>query len=222
MDSQRAIIGCDDTRALIFDMHSGRLIRSLPPNPGPVTALHVSKMDDFLITAGERFSDERLLGHKSYISFFYIFNFVQFVIDVLAGGNKITFYSFRNEEPRPHLKRNPKGKPLRQLSLSQRALINATNAQPATCFDISRDSQLAAVAAGRTVQIWTINTPQLRQTLENHTALVTCVRFSPNCEFIASGGEDKIVVVWNLVFGLIVTTFKVCHMTMARTEVRVN
>lgn len=126
-----------------------------------------------------------------------------------AGGNKITFYSFRNEEPRPHLKRNPKGKPLRQLSLSQRALINATNAQPATCFDISRDSQLAGVAAGRTVQIWQINSPQLTQTLDNHTALVTCVRFSPNCEFIASGGEDKIVVVWNLVFGLIVTTFKV-------------
>lgn len=54
MDSQRAIIGCDDTRALIFDMHSGRLIRSLPPNPGPVTALHVSKNDDFLITAGNK------------------------------------------------------------------------------------------------------------------------------------------------------------------------
>lgn len=53
MDSQRAIVGCDDTRALIFDMHSGRLIRSLPPNPGPVTALYVSKMDDFLITAGK-------------------------------------------------------------------------------------------------------------------------------------------------------------------------
>lgn len=53
MDSQRAIVGCDDTRALIFDMPSGRLIRSLPPNPGPVTALYVSKMDDFLITAGQ-------------------------------------------------------------------------------------------------------------------------------------------------------------------------
>lgn len=52
MDSQRAIVGCDDTRALIFDMHSGRLVRSLPPNPGPATALYVSKMDDFLITAG--------------------------------------------------------------------------------------------------------------------------------------------------------------------------
>lgn len=155
-----------------------------------------------------KFIDERKLGHKRHISYEF-FSLFLFSIDTHAGGNKITFYSFRNEEPRPHLKRNPKGKPLRQLSLSQRALINATNAQPATCFDISRDSQLAAVAAGRTVQMWHINSPRLTQTLENHTALVTCVRFSPNCEFIASGGEDKIVVVWNLVFGLIVTTFKV-------------
>lgn len=57
MDSHRAIVGCDDTRALIFDMHSGRLIRSLPPNPGPVTALDVSIMDDFLITAGQNRHD---------------------------------------------------------------------------------------------------------------------------------------------------------------------
>lgn len=51
-DSQRAIVGCDDARALIFDMHSGKLIRSLPPNPGSVTALYVLENDDFLITAG--------------------------------------------------------------------------------------------------------------------------------------------------------------------------
>ncbi|XP_037046627.1 uncharacterized protein LOC119081650 [Bradysia coprophila] len=175
MDSQRAIIGCEDTRALIFDMHSGRLIRSLPPNPGPVTALFVLENDDFLIT---------------------------------AGGNKITFYSFRNEEPPKHLKHNPKGKPMRQLSLSKRALINAANIQPATCFDISRDSQLAAVATSKSVQIWQINSPQLQTTFDVHTGTVTCVSFSPNGEFVASGAEDKTVICLGLTLGLIVTTFK--------------
>lgn len=71
MDSQRAIIGCDDTRALIFDMHSGRLIRSLPPNPGPVTALYVTKDDDFLITAGNLFSLDRF--GILFIYLFYLF-----------------------------------------------------------------------------------------------------------------------------------------------------
>lgn len=53
MDSQRAIVGCEDAKALIFDMHSGKMIRSLPPNPGPVTALYVFDCDDFLVTAGK-------------------------------------------------------------------------------------------------------------------------------------------------------------------------
>lgn len=131
-----------------------------------------------------------------------------------SGGNKITFYSFRNEEPRPYLKRNPKGKPLRQLSLSQRALINAVNIQPASCFDISRDSQSAAVGAGRSVQVWQLNTPQMTATFEEHTGAVTCVSFSPNGEFFASGAEDKTVIVYNLVFRLIVTTFKVNVITI--------
>lgn len=126
-----------------------------------------------------------------------------------AGGNKITFYSFRNEEPRPHLKQNPKGKPAKQLSLSQRKLLNAANLQPASCFDISRDSQLAAIASNRSIQIWQINSPQMTQTFEEHTSAVTCVSFSPNCEFFASGAEDKSVIVYNLVFSLVVTTFKV-------------
>lgn len=101
-----------------------------------------------------------------------------------------------------------KGKPLRQLSLSHRALLNAANVTPASCFDISRDSQLSAVASGRTVQIWQINVPQLTQTFEGHTGAVTCVSFSPNSEFVVSGSEDKTVIVWGLVLGLVVTTFK--------------
>lgn len=125
-----------------------------------------------------------------------------------TGGNKISFYSFRNEEPRPYPRRNPKGKPMRQMSSSQRPLINTT--QPTSCFDISRDSQLAAIASGRSIQVWQINTPQMQQTFDDHTGAVTCVSFSPNCEFFASGAEDKTVIVWNMVFGLVVTTFKVC------------
>lgn len=200
VDSQRAIIGCEDTRALIFDMHSSRLIRSLPPNPGPLTALHVVENDDFLITAGKA---NIFLYCADSLPFFFCF------LSIPTGGNKITFYSFRNEEPPPHLKANTKGKPMRQLSLSQRALINAANIQPANCFDISRDSQLSAVAAGKSLQIWQINTPALQTTLDGHTATITCISFAPNTEILASGSEDKTVVVWKLALSIIVTTFKV-------------
>ncbi len=98
---------------------------------------------------------------------------------------------------------------MRQLSLSKRALINAANIQPATCFDISRDSQLAAVCTSKSVQIWQINSPQLQTTFDGHTGTVTCVSFSPNGEFVASGSEDKTVICLGLTLGLIVTSFKV-------------
>lgn len=143
--------------------------------------------------------------------YFYMF----FLKKNILGGNKITFYSFRNEEPPAHIKhRYTKGKPLRQLSLSKRALINAANLLPATCFDISRDSQLAAVACARSVQIWQINTPQLQTTFDGHTGLVTCVSFAPNSEFVASGSEDKTVIIWGLALGLIATTFKVIYISL--------
>ena len=98
---------------------------------------------------------------------------------------------------------------MRQLSLSKRALINAANIQPATCFDIARDSQLAAVATNKSVQLFQINVPQLQTTFEGHTGLVTCVSFAPNGEFVASGSEDKTVIIWGLTLGIIITTFKV-------------
>lgn len=93
------------------------------------------------------------------------------------------------------------------MSQSQRAIISAS--QPASCFDISRDSQFSAIASGHQIQIWQINVPQMTQTFEEHTGAVTCVCFSPNVEFFASGAEDKTVIVWNLVFSLVVTKFKV-------------
>lgn len=176
MDSQRAIAGCEDTRALIFDMHSGRLIRSLPPNPGPVTAVYVMEKDDYLIT---------------------------------AGGNKITFYSFRNEDSITNF--YPKKRKSLKSSAHHTASSKATqnfNTSPVACFDISRCAQMVAVAAGKTIQLWQINSPQITMTLEGHTGIITCIHFSPNSEFIASGSEDKTVNVWPVQLGTLAVTFK--------------
>ena len=171
-DSQRAIVGCDDARAIIFDMHSGRVIRSMPPNPGPVTAVFVMEKDDYLVT---------------------------------AGGNKITFYSFRNEDS--IVSSYPKKKKILKKISRSRTAIQSTSS-PVMCFDISRDSTLAAVASNRCIQIWQLNTPEMTSILEGHTSSVTCLSIAPNGEFIASGSEDKSVNVWNLALGTITTNFK--------------
>ena len=52
-DCRRAIAGGAEGRVSIFDMHKGRLIRTLPANPSfDVTSVKVTDKDDFLITAG--------------------------------------------------------------------------------------------------------------------------------------------------------------------------
>lgn len=175
-DSQRAIVGCEDTRALIFDMCSGKVIRSMPPNPGAVTAVYVMEKDDYLIT---------------------------------AGGNKLTFYSFRNEDSIVNFypKKKEKRKNRKQLVSSNRLNLNSNNS-PICCFDISRDSSMAAVATHRTVQIWQLSAPELARTFDGHAAVITCIAFAPNGEFIASGSEDKTILVYGLQFGLLTTTFK--------------
>lgn len=169
-------MGCDDTKALIFDMHSGRLMRSLPPNPGPVTSVFVMDKDDYLIT---------------------------------AGGNKITFYSFRNEDSIINYYPKKKKPTTRQIQ-SNRANLNAIlSTHPISCFDISRDSQLSAVAKNRSLHIWQLNTPELQTTLDGHIGPITCVSFSPNCEFVASGSEDKTIIIWGLNLCVPLQTFKV-------------
>ncbi|XP_046810063.1 protein qui-1 [Lucilia cuprina] len=174
-DSQRAVVGCEDTRALIYDMHTGRLIRSMPPNPGPVTALYAMDNDDFLVT---------------------------------VGGNKITFYSFRNEElyvhPYSHNQRRKRS--LKRATQSQRS--PSTTLPPITCFDVSRDSQLVAIASGRHVHIMQINTPEYQTTFDGHVAPVTCLNFAPNGEYLVTGSDDRMVHVWSLAMGSIANTFK--------------
>ncbi|SPP75848.1 uncharacterized protein LOC117581052 isoform X1 [Drosophila guanche] len=174
-DSQRCVVGCDDTRALIYDMHSGKLVRSMPPNPGPVTAVYAMENDDFLIT---------------------------------VGGNKITFYSFRNEE----LYVNPYSRnPRRKRSLKRHAQAQrspSTTLPPITCFDLSRDSQQMAIASGRSVHLMRINTPEYQCTLEGHAGVVNCLKFAPNGEFLTTGSEDRLVQVWNLAATETINTFK--------------
>lgn len=157
-------------------MCSGKIIRTMPPNPGSVTAVFVMAKDDYLIT---------------------------------AGGNKITFYSFRNEDSivNYYPKKKEKRKNRKQLVSTNRLNLNSNN-HPICCFDVSRDSTIAAIAIQRMIQIWLLNTPELSKTYEGHTGIITCVHFAPNCELVATGSEDKTVMVWGLQFGILQTTFK--------------
>lgn len=51
-DSYRAVAGCADGRVYIYDVHSGKLSKTLSGQQGEVTAVRITDKDDFLLTAG--------------------------------------------------------------------------------------------------------------------------------------------------------------------------
>lgn len=53
-----------------------------------------------------------------------------------------------------------------------------------------------------------INTPEYQCTLDGHTCVVNCLKFAPNGEFLATGGDDRLVQIWSLALGEISHTFK--------------
>ncbi|XP_076684288.1 protein qui-1 [Andrena cerasifolii] len=68
-DCRRAIAGGNKGRISIFDMHSGRLTRTLPANPSTdVTAVKVTEKDDYLITAaGDRVTYWSFRGEEGHL-----------------------------------------------------------------------------------------------------------------------------------------------------------
>lgn len=145
-DCRRAIAGGAEGRVSVFDMHSGRLSRTLPANPSAdVTSVKVTEKDDFLIT---------------------------------AGGNKLTYWSFRGEEAPRASKPGKKQESLQPHSA------------PISCIDISRDGSMAVTGGvDSLVNLWQLNNHELLLTLEGHIASVTCIAFSASGLFAASG-ED--------------------------------
>ncbi|XP_063982402.1 protein qui-1 [Diachasmimorpha longicaudata] len=179
-DCRRAVAGGTDGRVSIFDIHSGKLLRTLSTNSlTDVTSVRVTDTDDFLITAsGNRliywsFRDEETIKKNC-------------VMD------KEGLY-----------------KPKQQQQLQQHQISLQYHTSPLTCIDISRDGAMAVTGSvDSLVNLWQLNTHELMLTMEGHIATVTCVAFSASGLFAASGSEDKTVRVWGLTLGLAVATFK--------------
>ncbi|KAJ9583451.1 hypothetical protein L9F63_022204, partial [Diploptera punctata] len=172
-DNCRAVVGGSDGKIYIYDMHSGRLSRTLTSHATDVSGVKVTEKDDFLLT---------------------------------AGGNRITFWSFRREDAI-----GPTSDGLSPVSNTRKTSQQSQqpHTAPITCLDVSRDGLMAVTGSvDSLVNVWQLNTHELHSTLEGHFASVTCVAFSPNGLFAVSGSEDKTARVWGLTLGLVVSTFK--------------
>jgi hypothetical protein len=60
---------------------------------------------------------------------------------------------------------------------------------------------LVSASADKTIKIWRLDTGELLQTLNGHSAAVNSVAISPDGEFIVSGSSDKTIKIWQIFKG---------------------
>jgi WD40 repeat protein len=60
---------------------------------------------------------------------------------------------------------------------------------------------LVSASADKTIKIWRLDTGELLQTLNGHSAAVNSVAITPDGEFIVSGSSDKTIKIWQIFKG---------------------
>ena len=72
------------------------------------------------------------------------------------------------------------------------------------CFSPNQEL-LASVGEDKALRLWEYREGRLLKTLQGHTAKIHTVQFSPDGQFIATGGLDQNVKIWNLSSDLSIT-----------------
>jgi len=88
---------------------------------------------------------------------------------------------------------------------------------PIFSCDINPDGRRFVTGGGdNKVKVWSLKpmlnendneTPKLLSVLESHFSPVNCVRWSPNGRYIASGSDDKMILIWEFVSAAPTTVF---------------
>ncbi|XP_034250867.1 uncharacterized protein LOC117651170 [Thrips palmi] len=184
-DNRRAVLGGEDGKVYVFDLHSGWLERTLDTHTNAVTGVCCTERDDFLLTAGGNVVT--------------LWSFRRDEASAAAGVAGMPGVAEVAVSLGPVAARHAR-------KMSRNSQVHTA---PITCMEVCRDGTTAVTGSvDSLVNIWLLNPPELHATLEGHIASVTAVSFAPNGLFCISGSEDKTVRVWGLTLGQCVATFK--------------
>ncbi|KAJ7523936.1 hypothetical protein O6H91_18G069300 [Diphasiastrum complanatum] len=97
-------------------------------------------------------------------------------------------------------KRSPAGHSLevtKAFSFQEVGCLHASTSKVVCCHFSSDGKLLASAGHDKKAVLWNMDTLKLKSTLEEHSFLITDVRFSPNSARLATSSFDKTVRVWD-------------------------
>ncbi|BES93370.1 WD domain, G-beta repeat [Nesidiocoris tenuis] len=213
-DSVFLLVACEDNQLYLHTLATGTEIHTLRGHKAKVKSITLAGDNQRAVAGG---SDGRVYvfdmhsgclvrtistSHNAEVTGVKVTSSDDFLIT--AGGNRITFWSFRKEDGVGVDEMSAPQLSGKQLNQSQRP-----HTAPITCCDISRDGITAVTGSmDSLVNVWQLNTHELHSTMEGHGGSVTCVAISPNGIFAISGSEDHTARVWGLTLGMVVSVFK--------------
>ncbi|XP_065332021.1 protein qui-1 [Cloeon dipterum] len=204
-DSVFLLAACDNNQLYLHALATGSEVHCLRGHKADVQSISVARDNCRAIVGG---SDGRvysfdmksgrliriLAGHGAAVTSLCTSKDDNFLSS--AGGNKITFWSFRPEDEF-HTELAAKASSKKQEHTA--AIM---------CAAISRDGVLAVTGSqDYSVNVWQLISHDLQCTLHGHTAPITCVAVSPNGLFAVSGAEDHTCRVWGLTVSVAVCCF---------------
>ena len=91
-------------------------------------------------------------------------------------------------------------------SKSVQKQLSIPNMKEASDFCFSTDSHKLVINTRNQAEVWDTHSGKQLNTLKGHTDLITCIAYSPDNQYIATGSEDQTVKIWNATTGNLVQT----------------
>ncbi len=194
-DTQSLVSGCADKTIKVWNVNTGKVIRTLSQNSAEVSSVAVSPDGNLLavgscntprsnvkvwhISTGKLL--HTLLGHQKPVNCVAISSDGQILA---SGSNKIKIWNLHNGD--------------RICTLWHSSVVNAAVISPDGTMLISGSSD-------NKIRLWNPHTGEPLRTLNGHSGGVKSVAVSPDGQILVSGSSDKTIKIWHI------DTSKVVH-----------
>lgn len=223
-DSCRALVGTGDGRLLLYDVHSARLLQSLPNTPCNI-AIITYPFDNFLLTCGNskviifNFIGRRPVGADPFTVSSALIPVVTTnqptpsSITYTTAGQSASYSSGTQATSTTaptqatgvltSIGLGPTTSSTSNLPVCKRHSIKSRNKienhrDLIICMDVSKcGNYLITGSRDCLVKTWLLYTGETQYTFEGHTGAISCVAFSNNLAFCVSGSDDKTIRLWS-------------------------